>query len=48
MSTPVWRTRAADTAKPDYRPAAPQNTAGNTRTPPSGREITGELETKHK
>lgn len=48
MSTPTWRTRAADVTKPDYRAATPQNTASNLRTPPSGRELVGELESKHK
>lgn len=48
MSTPSWRTRSADVTKPDYRSATPQNTASKLRTPSSGRELTGEVETKQK
>lgn len=49
MSTPTWRTRAADVTKPDYREATPQNTASNIKTDVrSGGELVAELETKHK
>lgn len=48
MSTPTWRTRAADVTKPDYRRPIPQNTAKNVQTPRTNREVTGELETKHR
>lgn len=48
MPTATWRTRAADVTKPDARQATPTNTAKNTSTPRTGREIVGELESKQK
>lgn len=40
--------RSDDVQKPDYFPPVPQNTASNVQTPRTGREITGQLETKQK
>lgn len=48
MSTASWRLRSADVAKPDYRPATPQNTANNIQSPRNNREIVGQQESKHK
>ena len=47
-NTPLWKTRAADITKAEYREAKPTNVINNVRTPSSGREITAEQAAKQK